>query len=138
MWAKREPILGADGTVNGFTITCLHPGCKVIYKNKDGSTGNIGRHLQDDHYLDANFINNSAFVPRQGPMDSMVVRGVKRSAEPWSKRDFEEAYLKFIITSKSSFRTIRNPSLQQLLNLANGAPSKAFVKLPSVNTLRRK
>ncbi|KAF9579824.1 hypothetical protein BGW38_003755 [Lunasporangiospora selenospora] len=137
-WARKDPVLNVDGSLKAYKITCLHPGCKVTYGNKDGSTGNIVKHLQDDHFLDNTVVNNPAFKQRQGPMDSIVLKGTKRTADPWSKKDFEDAYLKFLITSRSSFRLIKNPSLQHMLNLANGVPSKVFIQLPSDTTLSRK
>jgi hypothetical protein len=59
----------------------------------DGSTGNILKHLQDDYFVDSTVIIGPDFKQHKDPMDYMVIREVKCTAEPWSKKEFTSSFL---------------------------------------------
>ncbi|KAF9554122.1 hypothetical protein EC968_009887, partial [Mortierella alpina] len=133
-WAVKN--LFADGKTE--QICCKFPRCTAAYANQKGSTSNISVHLKDKHKINPSDINDETFVARKGPMDRMLAKGSKRSADEFSPDEFSDALLMFIVSDKQSFTIVHSPRLQRLLILAHQAPSAEFLKLPSNDTISRR
>lgn len=95
-------------------------------------------HLRDKHFINADAVNSPTFQARKGPLDKLMAKGSKRTADIFTQEGFSDALLRFLITNKLPLSLVNDRSFQDLLYVTNDAPSKSFVKLPSNDTVGKR
>lgn len=120
-------------------IHCLYPGCSKSFRYVKGSTTNINDHLQRQHHLTKDVRNDGSFTIAKGPLERAMEKLNKRPAETgFSIIDFQRLLAKFLIQKRLPFTFVEDPIFQKLLHMAQLAPNKDVLALPSNDTMAKR
>lgn len=119
-------------------ITCLFPGCRKTFKSINGSMTNVKNHLEWDHLLTKDTLNNGSIRAGDGPLERALVNHGKRPADHFSAEDWSSTLTRFMVHNKLPFTFFEDLDFQVLLFMVQEALSKDLLKLPSNDTMARK
>lgn len=115
-------------------IRCKVTNCSKTYSSVKKTTTTFIAHLVSAHGISENNGPHTQNNKRIGPLDSFL----SKRTRTFDQNEFHKQFIKFLVSSKLPFTTSESKDLQQLLEMAQMAPTLTAVKLPSANTFTRK
>ena len=115
-------------------IRCKVRGCNKTYSSIKKTTTTFITHLSNAHGITESTGPHAQHKERGGPLDSFLTK----RAKTFNQSEFHKQFIKFLVSSKLPFTTSENKDLQQLLEMAQMAPTISAIKLPGADTFTRK
>jgi len=109
---------------------------KKGWVSQRSSTSNIRTHLITDHKLHQKSHGIQSF--RSGGIEDALTTQGKRSSAHFSTDALERQVCKILVRHKLPYTFAEWPLIQELLELAQSAPSSDALKLPSNDTIARR
>lgn len=115
-------------------IRCKVGNCTKTYSSIKKTTTTFITHLRNSHGITEFTGPHAQQNKRGGPLDSFLAKRTRT----FDQNEFHQQFIKFLVSGKLPFTTSENKQLQQLLEMAQTAPTMAAVKLPNADTFTRK
>jgi hypothetical protein len=135
-WVFRNNWAERTETSRGLAVRCLFPGCNQVYQTVTMTTSGINTHLKKRHRISAESGVNDGSRSKTGPLNALFNSSLQ--PKDFNCRTFEDALVRFIVTTKQPFAIVKSNAFQELLDLVVLASTNSQVKLPADVTLADK
>ncbi|KAJ8651461.1 hypothetical protein O0I10_012979 [Lichtheimia ornata] len=115
-------------------IRCKVGNCTKMYSSIKKTTTTFITHLRNSHGITEFTGPHAHDKKRGGPLDSFLAKRTRT----FDQNEFNQQFIKFLVSGKLPFTTSENKHLQRSLEMAQTAPTMAAIKLPNAVTFARK
>ncbi|KAG0342075.1 hypothetical protein BG005_002804, partial [Podila minutissima] len=86
--------------------------CRKTFKSVNGSTTNVKNHLERDHHLTKDTLNNGSIRAGDGPLERALANHGKRPADHFSAEDWSSTLTRFMVRNKLPFTFFEDSDFQ--------------------------